>query len=206
VLHHDELRTAYPHLRFTSDPWGRGAMGCSSGGLASLSMAYFRPSLVRRVAAYSPSVVNLQCPTDPAAARYPMGAWEYHDHMRLLQTAVEPLRVFVANNEFDLGWSGNCPPSVQTSQEEFELGCWATWDCNPPARGTCTDRNHSWSDAGNRTAAALRAASYEYQHVYALGQHHCAISDDPHNNIWSQTVADTLVWLWRGYQPVGRGT
>ena len=97
------------------------------------------------------------------------------------------------------GWNGTCPAWVSSKQEEFDLGCWAKWDCDPP--GACQDGEHDWVDAANRTAAALLSAGYSYRHVYALGQHHCAISDDPERNVWSQTVADTLVWLWDGYQP-----
>ena len=56
-----------------------------------------------RVAAYSPATVNLQCYTAPEARAYPKGGWEYHSGMRLLQsTRKRPLRVFVANNEFDI--------------------------------------------------------------------------------------------------------
>ena len=102
VLRNRSIRSVYPKLRFTSDPWGRGAMGCSDGGAAALTMGYFRPDLYRRVAAYSPSVVNLQCEQAPEARTYPKGGWEYHSHMKLLQTHAKPLRVFVANSQFDL--------------------------------------------------------------------------------------------------------
>ena len=194
-----ELRGAYPRLSLTADPDGRATLGCSSGGIAALTMAYFRPDLFRRVAAYSPSAVDLQCPTAPARRAYPRGAWGYHSGQRLLVARPEPqLRVFVADNELDLGWNGTCPSWVTTKAEQFALGCWAEWDCDPP--GSCCDGNHSFVDAGNRTAAALRAGRYQYRHVYALGQHHCAMSDNTDRNVWTHTLADTLVWLWQGYR------
>ena len=82
-----------------------------------------------------------------------------------------------------------------TSEEEsFRLGCWAAWDCNPP--GSCQDGEHIYADAGNRTAAALRTAAYSYRHVYALNQHHCAMSDNETANLWTETIADALLWMW----------
>jgi iron(III)-enterobactin esterase len=43
VLTNPEIRSAYPRLRFTSDPTGRLSLGCSSGAAAGFSMAWFRP-------------------------------------------------------------------------------------------------------------------------------------------------------------------
>ena len=34
VLNNPEIKAAYPKIAFTDNPWGRGAFGCSSGGMA----------------------------------------------------------------------------------------------------------------------------------------------------------------------------
>ncbi len=53
VLNQPAIREAYPNLAFTDDPWGRAAMGCSSGGAAAMAMGWFRPDLFRRLITYS---------------------------------------------------------------------------------------------------------------------------------------------------------
>ena len=54
---------------------------------------------------------------------------------------------------------------------------------------------HNWVIAGQRTAAALEAKGFHYKYVYGLGQGHCS------GTVVSATLADALVWVWRGYQP-----
>jgi S-formylglutathione hydrolase FrmB len=209
VLKRPDVLAAFPQLRFTSDPGGRAAMGCSAGGAASITMAFFRPDLFTRVAAYSPAAVDLQVPKQPEKLAFPLGGREYWDGQRLIATQPKkPLRVFVNDNEFDLGWGGNCPAwvdkEVGNTTAEYELGCWATWDCSPP--GYCADGYHGFALGGNRTAAALKAAGYAYQHVFGLNQWHCGNKYDPAKkpaefdpSVWTETLADTLVWVWEGY-------
>ena len=48
--------------------------------------------------------------------------------------------------------------------------------------------------AGMRTAAALKAKGFHYKFVEGLGAGHCA------GQVQSATLADALVWVWRGYQ------
>ena len=212
VLNRPDIRAVYPNLKFTTDPSGRAAIGCSAGGIASFTMAFFRPDLFTRVAAYSPAAVDLQVPKQPEKIAYPMGAREYWDGMRLIETQKrKPLRVFVNDNEFDLGWGGSCPAwvdnEVGNTTAEYFLGCWSTWDCDPP--GSCADGMHGFALGGNQTARALRAAGYAYQHVYGLNQWHCGNMWDPYGpkptehdpSIWTETLADTLVWIWEGYAP-----
>jgi hypothetical protein len=55
-----EIKTAYPHLTFTENPWGHAVIGCSSGGAAALTMGWFRPDLFRRIIAYSGTFVDQQ--------------------------------------------------------------------------------------------------------------------------------------------------
>src|SRR6185503_4473403 len=49
VLKNAEIKAAYPKIAFTDNPWGKAAMGCSSGGAAALTMGWFRPDLFRRL-------------------------------------------------------------------------------------------------------------------------------------------------------------
>ncbi len=60
VLANPEIREAYPNLAFTEDPWGKGVMGCSSGGAAALTAGWFRPDLFRRLITYSGTFVDQQ--------------------------------------------------------------------------------------------------------------------------------------------------
>ena len=57
------------------------------------------------------------------------------------------------------------------------------------------ETHHNWVMAGRRTAAALTAKSYHHRFVFSLATNHCD------RRVFEQTLADTLVWLWRGYQP-----
>lgn len=214
VLNRTDIREAYPDIKLTLDAAGRAALGCSAGGIAAITMAFFRPDLFTRVAAYSPAAVDLQVPLQPEKRDFPMGAREYWDGKRLIETQPrKPLRVFVNDNEFDLGWGGNCPAWVDKEvgnlTAEYELGCWATWDCSPP--GYCADGYHGFALGGNRTAAALSSAGYEYQHVYGLNQWHCGNKEDGSKpdefapSIWTETLASTLAWIWEGWEDEEKG-
>lgn len=57
------------------------------------------------------------------------------------------------------------------------------------------ETHHNWVMAGRRTAEALKAKGYHNRFVFSLGTGHCD------HRVFEQTLADTLVWLWRGYQP-----
>lgn len=164
VLGNAEVKAAYPHIAFTDNPWGRAAMGCSSGGAAALTMGWFRPDLFRRLITYSGTFVDQQDDDAPEEAQYPLGAWEYHSGMKLIEkTAKKPLRIFTHVSEKDL--RPNDPEET----------------------------HHNWVMANQRTAAALKAKGYNYRFVYSKGTGHCD------RRVFEQTLADTLVWMWRGY-------
>jgi enterochelin esterase-like enzyme len=55
------------------------------------------------------------------------------------------------------------------------------------------ETQHNWVMANRRTAAALQAKGYHYRFVFSRESRHC---DD---RVFDQTLADTLVWMWRGY-------
>ena len=126
MLNNAEIKAAYPHIAFTDNPWGRAVMGCSSGGAAALTMGWFRPDLFRRLIAYSGTFVDQQDDDAPEEAKYPLGAWEYHSGMKLIENSEKkPLRIFTHVSENDL--RPNDPEET----------------------------HHNWVMAGQRTAAAL---------------------------------------------------
>ena len=165
VLNNAEIKTAYPRFALTDNPWGRGVIGCSSGGAAALTMGWFRPDLFRRIIAYSGTFVDQQDDDAPEEAKYPLGAWEYHSGMKLIATSEKkPLRIFTHVSEHD---------NRENDPEETQ---------------------HNWVMAGKRTTAALEAKGYNHRFVFSLATKHCD------GKVFQQTLADTLVWIWRGYR------
>lgn len=53
---------------------------------------------------------------------------------------------------------------------------------------------HNWVMANERTAAALKAKKYDYRYIFSRASRHCD------GNVFEQTLADTLVWAWHGYE------
>lgn len=164
VLSNPEIKADFPKLAFTDNPWGRAAMGCSSGGAAVLTMGWFRPDLFRRLITYSGTFVDQQDDDAPEESKYPLGAWEYHSSMKLIESSdKKPLRIFTHVAENDL--RANDP------EETY----------------------HNWVMANQRTAEALKAKGYDYRYVFSKASKHCE------GKVFQQTLADTLVWMWRGY-------
>jgi enterochelin esterase-like enzyme len=165
VLNQAEIKAAYPRIAFTDNPWGRGVIGCSSGGAAALTMGWFRPEWFRRIIAYSGTFVDQQDDDAPEEAAYPLGAWEYHSGMKLIETSeTKPLRIF-----------------THVSQNDNRA--------NDPE-----ETYHNWVMAGLRTEAALEAKGYAHRFVFSEATGHCD------RRVFEQTLADTLVWIWRGYR------
>ena len=164
VLNHPAIKAAYPKLALTDNPWGRAVMGCSSGGAAALTMGWFRPDLFRRLICYSGTFVDQQDDDAAEEAKYPLGAWEYHSGMKLIENSEKkPLRIFTHVSENDLR-----PKDLE-------------------------ETHHNWVMAGERTAAALKAKGYNHRFVFSRGTGHCD------RRVFEQTLADTLLWTWRGY-------
>ncbi len=144
VLHNTEIKAAYPNLALTDDPWGRAVMGCSSGGAAALTMGWFRPDLFRRLITYSGTFVDQQDDDAPEETQYPLGAWEYHSSMNLIENSdKQPLRIFTHVSENDL------------------------------RAGDPAETYHNWVMANMRTAARLKAKGYDYRFVYSRATGHC---------------------------------
>lgn len=171
VVSDSKVKAAYPALKFTTDPSGRGALGCSSGAAAAFTMAWTRPDLFSRVIAYSATLVAQQNPKAAEHELYPDGAWDYHSIKELIKNDTEgrekKLRIFVNANENDLGAGAD------------EAGM------------------HNWPLANQRTAAALKAKGFHYKYIVGKSQGHCA------GAVQSATLAEVLVWAWRGYEPSG---
>ena len=144
VLNNAEIKAAYPRIAFTENPWGRAVIGCSSGGAAALTMGWFRPDWFRRIIAYSGTFVDQQDDDAPEEAKYPLGAWEYHSGMKLIETSeVKPLRIFTHVSEKDL------------------------------RANDAEETNHNWVMAGQRTEAALQVKGYRHRFVFSKGTGHC---------------------------------
>jgi enterochelin esterase-like enzyme len=119
-------------------------MGCSSGGAAALTMGWFRPDLFRRLITYSGTFVDQQDDDAAEEAAYPLGAWEYHSGMKLIENSdKKPLRIFTHVSEND--------NRAHDPEETY----------------------HNWVMANERTAAALEAKGYDYRYVYSRATKHC---------------------------------
>ncbi len=159
-----DILAAYPNFKLTNNPEGKGALGCSSGGAAALTMGWFRPDLFARLITYSGTFVDQQDDDAPEEAMFPLGAWDYHSGLELIQsTPPKPLRIFINVSDGDLG------------------------------AGTPEGDHHNWPMANERTAEELAAQGYHYRYVYATNAGHCD------GKVFYQTLADTLVWMWRGW-------
>lgn len=144
VLANPEIKAAYPNLALTSDPWGKGVLGCSSGGAAALTMGWFRPDLFRRLITYSGTFVDQQDDDAPEEKQYPLGAWEYHSGQKLIENSEKkPLRIFTHVAEND--------NRAKDPEETY----------------------HNWVLANERTAAALKAKGYDYRYVFSRATRHC---------------------------------
>lgn len=164
VRNNAEIKAAYPKFALTDNPWGKAVIGCSSGGAAALTMGWFRPDLFRRIIAYSGTFVDQQDDDAAEEAKFPLGAWEYHSSMKLIETSEKkPLRIFTHVSENDLR--------------------------PKDAEGT----HHNWVMAGQRTADAFQAKGYHHRFVFSQATGHCD------RKVFEHTLADTLVWIWRGY-------
>src|SRR5262249_49781420 len=95
VVNNADIKAAYPKFALTDNPDGKAMMGCSSGGAAALTAGWFRPDLFRRLITYSGTFVDQQDDDAAEEKEYPLGAWEYHSGMKLIESSEKkPLRIF----------------------------------------------------------------------------------------------------------------
>lgn len=144
VINNDEIKKLYPQFAITNNPWNRAVMGCSSGGVAAFTMGWFRPDLFRRIISYSGTFVDQQDDDAVDETMYPLGAWEYHSGMKLIENSeMKPLRIFLQVSENDL--RSDAPEAT----------------------------HHNWVMANERMAAALKTKGYDYRYLYSLATGHC---------------------------------
>jgi enterochelin esterase-like enzyme len=191
-------------VTITKDPEGRGAMGGSSGGAASFSMAWWRPDLFRKVLTFSGTYVSQV----PASSPFPHGAWIYHDEDPYDPAA--PNGLIVASCESAAGPKTTgavepCDTPLSKAACEATAGCRWNSDRNKPLRvwleagsndngasgAPSTYRNFHL--ANQRMAAALLARGYHVHFDDAQGAGH--VDQGP----LRQTLPSALRWLWRGY-------
>jgi iron(III)-enterobactin esterase len=85
------------NVKLTRNRDARATMGCSSGGSAALTMAWYRNDLYRRVLTYSGTYVNQQWPYNPET---PGGAWEFHRSL-IPKSPVKPIRIWLEISDRD---------------------------------------------------------------------------------------------------------
>jgi len=144
VLNNLAIKEVYPDINFSENPNDRAVMGCSSGGAAAFTMAWFRPDLFRRVISYSGTFVDQQDDDAHEEKEFPLGAYEYHSGIKLIENSgKKPVRIFLQVSENDLAANNVSNP----------------------------DRN--WVIANKRMAAALENKGYEIKFLFTLASSHC---------------------------------
>lgn len=144
VLNNNKIKNSYPQIALSDDPHDKAVMGCSSGGAAAFTMAWFRLDLFRRVISYSGTFVDQQDDDAFEETIYRLGAWEYHSGMKLIGNInKKPLRIFIHVSENDL--RSDAPPET----------------------------HHNWVLANERMVNALASKGYDYQFLYSLNSGHC---------------------------------
>lgn len=192
-------------VTFTKDPEGRGALGGSSGGAASFSMAWWRPDLFRRVITFSGTYVKQVPPESP----FPLGAWVYHDIDPYDAAAPNGLIAAFCENESGSKASSAVEPCDTPLAEAACLaaaGCrwnttqnkplrvWLQAGSNDNGAGQPPSSYRNFYLANQRMAQALTARGYHVHFDDCEGAGH--VDQGP----LRQTLPAALTWLWRGYK------
>jgi hypothetical protein len=100
--------------------------------------------LFRRLITYSGTFVDQQDDDAPEEKQYPLGAWEYHSGLKLIENSEKkPLRIFTHVSEND--------NRANDPEETY----------------------HNWVMANKRTPAALKTRGYDYRFVFSRATRHC---------------------------------
>ena len=103
-------------------------------------------------------------------------------------------RVFSAIGTY-VGLRGaNVYPTLVRKYEPKPLRIFTHVAENDLRAGDPEETYHNWVMANQRTAAALKAKGYDYRYVFSKASRHCDA------RVFEHTLADTLVWMWRGYE------
>jgi enterochelin esterase-like enzyme len=191
-------------VTFTRDPQGRGAIGGSSGGAASFSMAWWHPDLFTRVLTFSGTYVNQV----PSSSPFPHGCWVYHDIDPYDSAAPNGLIVHNCQSATGFGGAsapGPCDTPLSMSACQAVAGCMWNTTVNRPIRiwhesgtndlgaGGAPSTYRNFDLANQRMAASFKLRGYHYHYDHAIGAGHTD------GAVMRQTVAEALIWLWRGY-------
>lgn len=193
-------------VTFTKDPEGRAALGGSSGGAASFSMAWWRSDLFRKVIAFSGTFVNQV----PANSPFPHGAWVYHDIDPY--DAARPSGLITAHCESNIEPEPSssvrpCDTPLSESKCLAVPGCRWNTASNKPVRawlqagsgdlgaGDGPGSYRNFYLANQRMAAALEGRGYHFHFD------DCAQAGHVDGRVVRQTLPEALTWLWRGYRP-----
>jgi enterochelin esterase-like enzyme len=96
--------------------------------------------------------------------------------------------------EYPLGaWEYHSSKKLIESSEKKPLRIFTHVSENDNRARDPEETYHNWVMANERTAAALKAKGYDYRFVFSQATRHCD------SKVFDQTLADTLVWVWRGY-------
>jgi len=95
-------------------------------------------------------------------------------------------------------WEYHSGKSLIMNSDKKDLRIFLNVNENDLNAGDAESTHHNWVMANKRTAAALKAKGYHYRFVLGRGAGHCD------GGVQSATLADALLWVWRGYQPTGR--
>ncbi len=191
-------------VTFTKDPEGRAALGGSSGGAASFSMAWWRPDLFRRVITFSGTYVN-QVPGD---SPFPHGAWVYHDIDPYNAEAPNGLVVAFCEKESGVKTSSEveaCDTPLSETACLAVAGCrWNVSENKPIRVWLQAGSNDLGSDGGPETYRNFYLANQRLAQALVMRGYHvhyddCSGAGHVDGGAWRQTLPAALAWLWRGY-------
>ena len=202
-----ESKTRLPDqaITFTKNPEGRAAMGGSSGGAATLSMAWWRPDLFRRIITWSGTFVNQV----PGSSPFKHGAWIYHD-IDPYQAAAPNGLIMASCQKADgpktSGLVEPCDTPISKAACEAVSGCawndstpkpirmWHEAGTNDNGAGDGPSSYRNFHLANQRVAQSLKERGYHFHYDDAVGAGH--VDQGP----LRQTAPSALIWLWRGYK------
>ena len=202
-----ETKTRMPDqaVTFTKNPEGRAALGGSSGGAATFSMAWWRPDLFRRVITFSGTFVNQVASGTP----FKHGAWIYHD-VDPYQAAAPNGLIMASCGKADgskgTGVVDPCDTPLSKSACEAVTGCawnaskakpirmWHEAGTNDNGAGDSPSSYRNFHLANQRMAQSLKERGYHFHYDDAAGATH--VDQGP----LRQTLPSALIWLWRGYK------
>ena len=94
-------------------------------------------------------------------------------------------------------WEYHSVSSLIASSPKKELRVFLNANENDLGASEPESTHRNWLMANQRMAAALAAKGYHYRYVFGRAVGHCD------GRVRDATLADALIWVWRGYQASG---